>query len=463
MDTSKLTSRLHEMLRERRVAGPGAEGPAIARRLPSIEAAATALGASRWNVEGADCLVIEREYPADAGHGLLSIGEYAAAASRGVGGLNLLGGDAAALAGSAEAASGDPLSRLLFFDLETTGLAGGAGTYAFLVGCGYFEGSTFQTRQFFLADYADERDLLRGVSEFLERFRGVVTFNGRTFDLPIMATRYSMQRVRSPFEDLPHVDLLHPARRLWRRRASPGDRPGRADPHTGRGRGEQASCALGALERAILDIERVGDVPGAEIPGRYFAYIRGGDATPLVDVFEHNRLDLVSLAALTAVVLTMVEGGAEAARNSRECLALGRLFDERGQVDRAKACYALAARLAEPPWEPDDAFARAEALKRLAVQLRRERRHEEAAALWLQIAEAGACDAGLAIEAIEALAIHHEHRSKDLGAARAYAVRALEAGPQAPSRRELEHRLDRLNRKLAVVLEWEAVTTKTKA
>jgi uncharacterized protein YprB with RNaseH-like and TPR domain len=460
METSKLTSRLHEMLRERRASEPGAGGPAVSRRLPSIEAAATVLGASRWNVEGADCLVVEHEYPADTRHGLMSMGEYAAAVSRGVGGMDMLGGDAVALAGDGAGACEDPLGRLLFFDLETTGLAGGAGTYAFLIGCGYFDGSAFQTRQFFLADYADERDLLRGVTEFLEPFRGVVTFNGRTFDLPIMATRYSMQRLRSPFEDLSHVDMLHPARRLWRRRASSGERPEWRDAPAGRGRDERASCALGALEQAILGIERVGDVPGAEIPGRYFDYIRGGDATPLVDVFAHNRLDLVSLAALTAVVLTMVEGGAEAAHNPRECLALGRLLDERGQVERAKACYVLAARLVEPPWEPVDGAARAEALKWLAIRLRRERRHDEAAVLWQQIVENDAGDASLAVEATEALAIHHEHRSKDLQKARAYALRALEARPRPQSRQALERRLRRLGRKLDVIIEWETVSAK---
>ena len=148
------------------------------------------------------------------------------------------------------------------------GLAGGAGTYAFLIGCGYFDGPTFQTRQFFMADYADERDVLRAVEAFVEPVGGLVTFNGRTFDVPLIGTRYAMHRIRSPFDELPHVDMLHPARRLWRRRrdadAAQSRWPCAPDE---RGRGENASCALGALERAILGFERVGDVPGAEIPG----------------------------------------------------------------------------------------------------------------------------------------------------------------------------------------------------
>jgi hypothetical protein len=458
MDPSRLTSRLADIVRPRQGNRPAVERPAIRGTLPSVQAAAEALGASRWQVEGADCLVVERSYDDGFRHGVMSIGEYAEAASRSIAGLDLLGGHRDPLLDEL-AGAGERLKGQLFFDLETTGLAGGAGTYAFLIGCGYFDGRTFQTRQFFLAALADERYLLRAVSEFVEPVRGLLTFNGRTFDLPLMATRYSMNRLRSPFEELSHVDMLHPARRLWRRRRdSSADDAGWSTPYGGQARGEYASCALGALERAILGFERVGDVPGAEIPGRYFDYIRRGDATPLVEVFEHNRLDLVSLAALTAIVLAMVEGGAPATRNPRECLALGRLFEQTGQIDRAKACYAQAARLAEAPWHPDDDddVTRAEALRSLAVHLRRERRHDEAAILWEQIVEIDIGPAALTREAIEALAVHHEHRVRDLDRARALALRALEADADERAQEALRRRLARLERKLSTRLDLGA-------
>jgi len=452
MDPSKLTSRVSSILKSGPGSGQAAGRPAIRRRLPSIEAAAEVLGASRWQVDGADCLVVERSYVADHRHGVMSIGEYAAAASRSMDGFRLLGGDPGHRLDGLDGAR-RLLKGQLFFDLETTGLTGGAGTYAFLVGCGYFDGGTFQTRQFFLADHADERDLLRAVDEFVEPVRGLVTFNGRTFDVPLVAMRYAMHRLRSPFDALPHVDMLHPARRLWRHRrdASAESAAWRQAAGTSGGR-EYASCALGALEQAILGFERVGDVPGAEIPGRYFEYIHRGDVMPLVGVFEHNRLDLVSLAGLTAIVLAMIEGGAAAARNPRECLALGRLYEQTGRIDRAKACYAQAARVDDAPWQPagDDRVTRAEALRSLAVHLRHERRHEEAAVLWQQIVE---IDAGghpaLVREAIEALAIHHEHRARDLELARALASRALEAEASARARADLQRRLARLERKLA--------------
>ena len=455
MDSSKLTARLTDILRARPGSGPAVERPAAGHRLPSIEAAASALGASRWQIDRADCLVVERSYDASLQHGLMSIGEYAEAARRSVAGLGVLGGDAGPLL-EGLAGAGDLLRGQLFFDLETTGLAGGAGTYAFLIGCGYFDGPTFQTRQFFMADYGDERDVLRAVEAFVEPVGGLVTFNGRTFDVPLIATRYAMHRIRSPFDELPHVDMLHPARRLWRRRrdadAAQSRWPYAPDE---RGRGENASCALGALERAILGFERVGDVPGAEIPGRYFDYIRRGDATPLVEVFEHNRLDLVSLAALTAIVLSMIDGGAPATRNPRECLALGRLFEQMGQVDRAKACFAQAARLAETPWQAadDDERTRVEALRLLAVRFRRERRHDEAAVLWEQIVEIDVGEPALTREAIEALAIHQEHRVRDLDRARALALRALEAQADERARAAVRRRVARLDRKLSARLD----------
>ena len=185
-----------------------------------------------------------------------------------------------------------PLSsdRLLFLDLETTGLAGGAGSYAFLVGCGWFEppspsasagqAACFHGCQFFLADFAAERALLESVAELADGIACVVTYNGKTFDLPLIETRFVLQRMTTPFADMAHVDLLHPARRMWRE--------------------EDVECRLTYLEQALCGHAREGDVPGFEIPSRYFQYVRSGDARPLEAVLEHNRLDIISLAMLTA-------------------------------------------------------------------------------------------------------------------------------------------------------------------
>jgi tetratricopeptide (TPR) repeat protein len=205
-----------------------------------------------------------------------------------------------------------------------------------------------------------------------------------------------------------------------------------------------ASCALGVLEDAILGYRRTGDVPGAEIPSRYFHYARSGDARPLVPVLEHNRLDLVSLAAVASVIARMLHEGAPAARNAHECLALGRLYEQAGAAARASACFerAIEGDAAVASWQGDPAVQR-QALRHLAVRYRRERRHEDAATTWQRIV-----DDGDDLEALHALAVYHEHRSKNLVAARALVLRALNTPLSAQAQDALRHRLGRIDRKL---------------
>ncbi len=208
-------------------------------------------------------------------------------------------------------------------------------------------------------------------------------------------------------------------------------------------------CRLAALERGLLGFERVGDVPGFEIPSRYFQFLRTADPRPLVDVLEHNRLDLISLAAVVARAQGLVAGGADACRDAHERLALGRVFDRAGRRDIAEACYRRAS-------IEGDAPVRAEALLRLAWTCRRERRHGDAADACRAILELKGRAGPVTIArryALEALAIHHEHRERDLEGARAYAVAALEADERPRWRKDVQYRLARLERKLGGVHE----------
>ncbi len=173
-------------------------------------------------------------------------------------------------------------TRWAFLDTETTGLAGGAGTYAFLIGVGSIDQDGFRVRQFFMRDFADEPSLLEGLAKYLARFDTLITYNGKTYDLPLLETRYRMARARPPFTRMAHLDLLHGARRLWKLRLD--------------------SCRLVELENQILGVEREGDLPGAMIPYYYFQYLRTLQAFQLVPIFHHNVMDIVSLACLTAVV-----------------------------------------------------------------------------------------------------------------------------------------------------------------
>jgi hypothetical protein len=337
--------------------------------------------------------------------------------------------------------------RTIFIDLETTGLSGGAGTVAFLVGCGYFDLGAFQVRQFLLTSFTSERALLAAVAEFFSGADLIVTYNGKTFDVPMMETRWLFHRLEMPLDGVPHFDMLHPARRLWKMRAAAA------------GDAEDIGCRLTTLERTLFNVTRVGDVPGLEIPGRFFTFLRSGDPRPLEPVLEHNRLDLVSLAAVMARAVRLAREGHTACRDAAEALALGRVFERAGTDDRfharahalarAEQCYtcALESRAAE---------VKGEALYRLGIRHRRERRFTEAAAIWREVIELteprGIRRIGPLGElrrfATEALAIHHEHREGDLTGARELALFGLQeaAGRRADGMR---HRLARLDRKIS--------------
>jgi hypothetical protein len=237
---------------------------------------------------------------------------------------------------------------------------------------------------------------------------------------------------------VPHFDMLHPARRLWKTRAS-----------TAREGFDDSGCRLSTLERTLFDVNRVGDVPGFEIPERFFRFLRSGDPRPLEPVLEHNRIDLVSLAAVTAHAARLAQDGHEACRDCAEALALGRVYERAEAWDRAEACYRRAAGADRPEL-------RGEALYRLALRFRRERRFAEAASMWRDImaltepkpvrrrgslGELRQC-------AVEALAIHHEHRDRDLMSARELALFALEEGDERTAG-GLRHRIARLDRKIA--------------
>jgi len=318
----------------------------------------------------------------------------------------------------------DP-SRLVFLDTETTGLAGGTGTCAFLIGIGKVEGMKFEVRQFFLRDYPEEKAALEALAEALRTCEGIVTFNGKTFDVPLLETRYALARMKTPMAGLIHFDALHPARRLWKLRLE--------------------TCKLTDLENAILGISREGDVPGSEIPAIYFDYLRTGDARGLQPVFYHNALDVVSLAALTVeLARALGEGGAEALGSPLDLFSLSRILGTAGSKEKSiRACrQALAGGLPQQ--------VESQALKHLAAEFKRQRQHESAIELWLELSRR---ETPLAVEALEELAIHFEHHLRHLEQALEFTLAALarlEAGPPSASDRiRFARRMERLQRKLA--------------
>ena len=248
------------------------------------------------------------------------------------------------------------------------------------------------------------------------------TYNGRSFDVPLIETRFMFNRVPCPLDGMPHLDMLHAARRLWRQRPLASGTP---DP-------DDSSCSLGVLEKHIAGLHRVGDVPGYEIPSRFFKFVRSGDARPLEAVMEHNRLDLISLAAVLARAIALITSGPAWRERRRKPTGWRASMSERARTRTRKLALLRTIEFAKRVGaEPE---VHGEALRRLAWIRRRARRLHEAAEAWRELAVLPRCAASLRREAKEALAIHHEHRLKDLMTARQHALDLLSEGAGPPAR-----------------------------
>ena len=322
----------------------------------------------------------------------------------------------------------DP-SQWLFLDTETTGLAGGTGTYAFLVGLAWWDAGGLEVEQLFLRDYSEEHAVLEALAARMAERRVLVTFNGRSFDWPLLETRYRMTRRIAAAAPAAHLDLLHPARQLWRMKFG--------------------SVRLMELEQHVLsplgavDWRREDDIPGALIPQAYFSYLRGGGPQALSQVFRHNQMDLRGLAALATRLVMMLTDPDGASCDALELYGLSRLEQRRGAPDAARRLFerALAAGL---PEEADRA-----ARRELARLAKREHDFERATELWEDIL--GETRDGL--DAYEQLAIYYEHRAHAPERARELTEQALTALRSAWQRGSLEpgtyRRLrERLSRRL---------------
>lgn len=206
---------------------------------------------------------------------------------------------------------------ILFLDTETTGLSGGAGTVAFLVGVGYFEKDALIIEQYLMRDYDEEVYVLQKVQEQMCKRRILCTFNGITFDLPLLRSRGIMQRIRMP-EPQWHIDLLHAARRVWKLRLK--------------------KCNLTALEEAVLGRERVDDLPGAMVPERYFRFLKEKNMELLEDVLRHNEQDIASLSGILQKLLCLHAAPLDA-EYEEDIYSLGRIYERRGNAEYARKCY----------------------------------------------------------------------------------------------------------------------------
>ena len=314
----------------------------------------------------------------------------------------------------------DP-EQWLFLDTETTGLAGGSGTYAFLVGVAWWGDGGLEIEQFFMREYSEERSLLFALRERIAEHPVLVTFNGKSFDLPLLETRYRMSRKISLPTPRAHLDFLHPARNLWRLRLG--------------------SVRLSELERHVLGWDRGADVLSGLIPQIYFDYVRGGPPERLVPVFHHNQMDLRGLAALSSRILSLLGDAENIGQDGLELFGVSRICEKRGENSRARKLYerSIASFL---PTETDRAARRS--LARLA---KREGDFDLACELW----EDGLGNSRHGYEAYEQLAIYYEHKARDPERARQIVrqalnelLRANQTGDIAPGAyREIKAKFDR--------------------
>jgi uncharacterized protein YprB with RNaseH-like and TPR domain len=299
------------------------------------------------------------------------------------------------------AALADP-SNWLFLDTETTGLAGGTGTYAFLVGLAWWDAGGLQIEQLVMRDFTEEYSLLHELAARVAERPVLVTFNGKSFDWPLLESRFTMTRSVAAPRLTAHLDLLHPARALWKLRLG--------------------SVRLVELERQVLDATRLGwhrndDVASALIPQYYFDYLRGGPVEPIAGIVRHNQMDLRGLAALFCKINGLLSE-TPIATNEMESLdlfGLSKFLRRRGDTDRAHSACAQALDAGLP------AEFRPKAHRELALMAKRRGEHTQAAEIWQELI----ADPQDGVYACEQLAIHYERYAKNVSRAAEFAQLAL--------------------------------------
>lgn len=338
------------------------------------------------------------------------------------------------LAGEPEGTITDQ-SRILFLDLETTGLAGGTGTYPFLCGIGYFEQDSFAVEQFFMEDYPYEQAMLELLSTRIGKAEAFVTFNGKSFDIPLLSTRLIFNRIRLDL-DIPHIDLLHPSRRIWK--------------------GVLKDCRLDTIEKEFFRLKRERDVEGSLIPQIYFQFVRGIHQEWMLPVFHHNVQDIATLGGLLLFFCRILSDPIPPELTQPpELWGLGRLFLKFGRIENALKSLEHALYLSRQP-DMEETL-----LMHLGRLYKKLGRRQEAVQTWEQLMNISKTHK---ISAAVELAKHYEHRAREPRKAREIIMRVvnefkvaeeleiyisgIEAGDSPEFTPELEKRLRRLEAKI---------------
>lgn len=311
--------------------------------------------------------------------------------------------------------------KLLFLDTETTGLSGGAGTLAFEIGLGFIDARGMVIRQYVMRDYGEESAMLAEIASLLPRFDTLVTFNGKSFDIPLLESRMVMHRIRVHLTDWPHLDLLHACRRVYKLRLG--------------------RCSLSALEEAVLGESRTDDLPGAQVPQRYFDYLRTREFALLEDVLRHNRQDVESLASLTGYLCSAFREPEQLA-HAEDAFCVGRTLLRGGHTEEGRRCLRILGMSSMS----------SQAHMVLSASYKKSREWASSVETWTAMIARGEGGTWPYVE----LAKYYEHTERDYARALRYAgaalSRALNLSPLGGDDAEiatLRKRVERLKRKLA--------------
>lgn len=319
------------------------------------------------------------------------------------------------------------LSSAVFLDLETTGLAGGTGTVPFLVGLAYYRDERFKVTQFFLNEMAEEDRLVRELAQFIRDmgFKSIVTYNGKAFDMPLVETRFALHRTPCPLRGLPHLDFLFSARSLWKHKYD--------------------SCRLFHLAQQIVQAERSEDIPGAEIPLRYFQYIRSGDFSLIEPILYHNQEDLLSLLGVVVAGAVLVERNRETAEKGEgdpmDLYGVAKLFERAGDATKSAALLEKALAGGRGLTAEVSLVAR----RKLSHHFKKNKDWEKALPFWQEMA------AGEEVDCFRELSMYFEHTAKDYDEAIRVATEgwALSKGKSPAAEKDFEKRIARLKGKQA--------------
>jgi len=357
------------------------------------------------------------EIPLDLSHGNVRLDSFKTLSNRI---LNLMGGGISII-------SDFNIKDVIFLDTETTGLAGGAGTVPFLTGLGYFSDSSFKVVQLLMRDFSEEQAVLYEIGEVIGDRSAIITYNGKCYDLNVLASRFTISKMENPLKSMNHLDLLFTVRRVWRKRIG--------------------SCSLANVEEKILNFNRGEDIPGFLIPGVYFDFIRTGNHKELLKVLKHNVLDILSLTAATSLLGQIYSDPVSGLVYWQDILSMGRIYNNVGDHEKAAECFKRSAKSAD---RIEDVI---EALIHLGMVYKRTGRWKEAEKIWLYIIE----KSPKYIEIYEELAKYYEHHKKDIPKATDIVLRALENTDlqrelyphisHDSQRQRLIYRLSRLRRK----------------